>query len=127
MSKEEKIKEAYGDLFQECKPNENGWCNVTRFPLDKNIDLWDGNWIKSGTNYKPKSLQGIEDNNGWIKIESESDLPTKDVEYYLGKFNKDGVFSQSKNNYNLMQAKYALKQKHFTHCQLIGIKQPPIY
>jgi len=26
--------------------------------------------------FRPKSLQGIENNNGWIKIESESDLDT---------------------------------------------------
>ena len=25
--------------------------------------------------FRPKSLQGIENNNGWIKIESEKDLP----------------------------------------------------
>ena len=26
--------------------------------------------------FRPKSLQGIEDNNGWTKIESDNDLPT---------------------------------------------------
>ena len=27
--------------------------------------------------FRPKSLQGIENNNGWIKIESEEDLPER--------------------------------------------------
>lgn len=31
--------------------------------------------------WRPKSLQGIETNNGWFRIESEEDLPRQDGEY----------------------------------------------
>lgn len=33
--------------------------------------------------WRPKSLQGIENNNGWINIENESDLPTEYTKYYF--------------------------------------------
>ena len=35
--------------------------------------------------FRPKSLKGIENNNGWIKIESEEDLP-KICTYDMSKF-----------------------------------------
>jgi hypothetical protein len=44
--------------------------------------------------YRPKSLEGIEDNNGWIKIKSEDDLP---IENFLQKYhvaNKSDVYTQ---------------------------------
>ncbi|MFC3353726.1 hypothetical protein [Sphingobacterium zeae] len=33
--------------------------------------------------YRPKSLQGLEDNNGWIRIESEADLPRQENTLWL--------------------------------------------
>lgn len=32
--------------------------------------------------FRPKSLQGIENNNGWVKIESEEDLPKNNGSYF---------------------------------------------
>jgi hypothetical protein len=42
-------------------------------------------------NWRPKSLDGIENNNGWIKIESKDDLPKKGK--YWG-FTKDKKYIQ---------------------------------
>ena len=33
--------------------------------------------------FRPKSLRGIENNNGWIKIESAADLPKEDGFYWV--------------------------------------------
>ena len=33
--------------------------------------------------FRPKSLRGIENNNGWIKIQSEEDLPKEDGFYWV--------------------------------------------
>ena len=41
--------------------------------------------------FRPISLKGIEDNNGWIKIESEDDLPNKDGLFYLTGFGEVGL------------------------------------
>lgn len=89
MTKKETIIKHWADLnidapFGIC--NETGWylgffCNG----VDDIIELY-GNDIVDFIVYKfdpdglgkfrPKSLRGIEDNNGWIKIERVEDLPT---------------------------------------------------
>lgn len=77
MTKEEKIKEVYGIYYNQCKPDLNGYCllNSWSFPFTE--------WVDKGFGYNiPKSLQGIENNNGWIKINEENDLPIEQMEYY---------------------------------------------
>lgn len=96
MTKEEKIQETYLELigeenynFLKNQINENGVCKImdehhnfitpktTLMDLGfKRDDEKITSWIDSdGGYFVPKSLQGIENNNGWIKIESEDDLP----------------------------------------------------
>lgn len=82
MTKEEIIAKAYGIDYNKLKEyiNNNGWCRS--FPSTQNqID-----YINTGLQnvaWRPKSLQGIENNNGWIKIESEKDLPITDVDCHI--------------------------------------------
>jgi hypothetical protein len=33
--------------------------------------------------FRPKSLQGLENNNGWIKIESEDDFPNEEIDCFF--------------------------------------------
>ena len=75
MTKQEKIQEAYGKYWEQVKDyvDENGWCYAfftlkTYFKTDFTSEKW-----------RPKSLIGIEDNNGWIKIENVNDV--SDLEY----------------------------------------------
>jgi len=69
--------------------NENGWfindcCSIEQLIKDVNdiglqindVDILEYNW-------RPKSLQGIETNNGWIKIKSEEDLPKEIYDYWV--------------------------------------------
>ncbi|MGV0964927.1 hypothetical protein [Empedobacter falsenii] len=88
MSKEEKIKEAWGEYWNKL-PNEvqekalknNGF--VSQYFEDLlTIDKRERKLFE----IRPKSLQGIETNNGWVKVESEDDLP-KEEGFYLV-FNK---------------------------------------
>src|SRR5689334_16269326 len=74
MTKEEKIQEVL--LNHSIHADSNAWIKLGIYtPNDlgfleheiqrnENIGIW-----------RPKSLQGIENNNNWIKIESEDDLP----------------------------------------------------
>ncbi|ELM3651222.1 hypothetical protein RYR30_001957 [Flavobacterium psychrophilum] len=82
MTKQEIILEKYNDypnLIKHIK-EDNGWCG-DKFGVIwnkyKNNDLFDIRNNDYGTNgtIRPKSLQGIENNNGWINIENEKDLP----------------------------------------------------
>ena len=72
-AKQEAIKKAYGEYWEAVKDfvDENGWIDFLEdiqrimyfFHDSDNIEVFKSTW-------RPKSLQGIENNNGWIKIES---------------------------------------------------------
>ena len=69
--------------------------NVTIDDLDVETD---GHGIVS---YRPKQLQGLENNNGWTTIESETDLPKETNTYHFisrhtGKMMKDYFTCDSK-------------------------------
>jgi len=79
MTKEECIKNSYENIGEVIvSDNKNGWKLLELVPKDK-YRLFD---IK-GQIARPKSLSGIENNNGWIKIESEADLPKAKVLCYV--------------------------------------------
>ena len=86
MTKEEKIKEAYIEVFGEKRIRsimnyvykENGFIEgfvLLDLKLDVKNEKLERKFNGVVYSYRPKSLQGIENNNGWIKIESEKDLP----------------------------------------------------
>jgi len=132
MSKEEKIKEAYGEFWNEVKDyvDENGfiWQSTLFFPETKMKDKFEiqvkGFDPDGRCKWRPKSLQGIENNNGWIRIESESDLPKKDIDCHI-------IFSDGKircdrfliNYKNFITSHY----KNITYYQPIIKPQPPIH
>jgi len=116
MTKQEKIQEAYGEWFKECSPDENGLSiiNESYYP---NIE-----WMNKGFGYnKPKSLQGIENNNGWIKIETEDDLPMQDCDVFAI---INGVIKQRRFQLDIS---HLWINQTITHYQPITKPQPPIY
>lgn len=86
MTKQEVIKNAYGEHWETVKDyvDENGWFELkkvvgTFWETKLELDI-----IESPRRVRPKSLQGIENNNGWIKIESEADLPKDhEINYFI--------------------------------------------
>lgn len=127
MTKYEKIKEAYGECW------DNLILNNQSNALSNNGYLPSGvfNYISCSIELehtdeysRPKSLQGIEDNNGWIKIESEDDLPKENNEYYWtitenDKDIKERWFNKFFNEYE--------GEGKVTHYQPIIKPKPPIY
>jgi hypothetical protein len=81
MKKLEKIKEAYGKTYERYSEfiDKNGW--IKKLSLIKDFEVCEVDFV--GSKQRPKLLQGIEHNNGWIYIESEVDLPDKDIECYV--------------------------------------------
>ncbi len=62
MTKEEKIKNAYGEYWEQLKPfiDDNGWMFSIDFPLhNKSIEIEEH---PNRYSVRPKSLQGIENN-----------------------------------------------------------------
>ena len=125
MTKREKIKEAWG-VFYTDRFNEDGWLIInSKIHTDNNV--FDMLTSDSGCLIRPKSLQGIEDNNGWIKIESEADLPKEKGNYLvIDKFheaNPSIAFYDPKAVIFLMSSWY----ERYSYYQLIENLQPPVY
>lgn len=82
-AKQEVIRNAYGEHYEYLEPfiNDNGEVCKAMCP-DKYQNIF-GNvfWDNLNGSWWPKSITGIRNNNGWVKIESEEDLPKEDGEY----------------------------------------------
>jgi hypothetical protein len=126
MGKQEAIKQAYGEHYDKAKDyiDKNGWCYL--FPTIKG-ELDFENTGRDNVCYRPKSLQGIENNNGWIKIESEADLPEENGTYFtIGKtsykpFYRIDVFCGRLKN------SFTDGNSCFTHYQPIQKPLKPLY
>ena len=116
-AKQEAIKKAYGEYF--IHADINGWIKYGMY-CPSNFGIEDYDEIDTIGIWRCKSLKGIENNNGWIRIESEADLPEK--EFYKG-YNTYPVNFKC-NSYGLY--KY-YKSKEITHYQPIEKPKPPIY
>lgn len=124
MTKEEKIKEAWGQLIPDYTNIDlnNGWSldefNEGYFDEDKFHTMQ----IIQPCKIRPKTLNGIESNNGWIKIKSEDDLPKEDGIYWVKDRFRENVYQQS-------FCKDLIKSwlEVCTHYQPIFKPEPPIY
>lgn len=77
---------------------------------------------------RPKSLQGIEDNNGWIRIESEEDLPKESGLYFILDEDDNIIHSEFDINFGQFFAKdFAYDHYELTYYQPIVKPEPPIY
>ena len=127
-AKQEAIKKAYSEYWEKVKDyvDNGGYIDnsIPKFTFGqvKNLDLE----YKNDVFFRPKSLQGIENNNGWVKIESEKDLP-KESGLYFGKdyeFGTDMTFFDFETKEWEDSNGYLL---NITHYQPIEKPKPPIY
>ena len=145
MKKQEKIREAYGEHWETVKyyVDENGWCNAffgIAGLFQHDVIFKKGLIVK----WRPKTLARIEDNNGWIKIESEDDLPKdaikKETRFWLSlnKISFIGYFYKSYGGLNFCCADleglpkvivgiHIGKAEKLDGYQPIVKPQPPIY
>lgn len=99
MTKEEVIKEAYIEYWEQLSDsakfhalNNNGWLHYNHilFANGTLLDCIEMDCLSNIDTFRPKSLQGIENNNGWIRIESEANLPKETGYYHV--INKKGKY-----------------------------------
>lgn len=140
-TKEQVIKESWGSHYDivKNKLDEFGWCqddghklfdNHKIYDNDENFDfsfwgVWDSCEVKK---YRPRSLRGIEDNNEWIKIKSEDDLPKEDCLCFI----YDSFYKEIRTDDFYTSNGYFLKSKHIRHTRITHYQQilkpkPPIY
>jgi len=112
MTKQEKIQEAYGTYWEELKNrvDENGWFKVSDYrermsfietANDSGFLIYNHFFTgkcEGGIDYlRPASISGIQHNNGWIKIESESDLPKEDCRCEFIRFSGKQLYGRFEN------------------------------
>lgn len=101
---------------------ENGWFegNLHNVKIDR-FDV-------SGHEIRPKTFNGIDNNSGWISIESEEDLPeTDEPQLYVSGKLSEGSFkyrSVPRDYYELHQM---YNSKEITHYRKIHVYEPPIF
>ncbi len=89
MTKQELIQAHWNWLgLESIQTDENGWVNCDILPDDFDKSILDiENRIDSNRwtiiFVRPKSLYGIENNNGWIKIVNKDSLPKRIAEYHV--------------------------------------------
>ena len=129
-AKQEAIKKAYGEYWEAVKDfvDENGWIDFLEdiqrimyfFHDSDNIEVFKSTW-------RPKSLQGIENNNGWIKIESEDDLPKEGMHEVIL---LDEECMEGYRNYDVIvfyEVNSRFRKKEISHYKPIEKSKMPIY
>lgn len=124
MDKQEAIKKAWGDQYPPDGVDDNGWSKKEFKYGEYNVSDFDAKMYLCGANIRPKELQGIENNNGWIKIENEKDFPQKDdCDYWIVKNGNIELFHWLKEETLNSVARLSV----ITHYQRIAKPRPPIY
>lgn len=132
MTKEEKIVDAYGEHWEglhpagkECALKNDGWVGSIIELAPKGLDLEFDDY----SSFRPKSLLGIENNNGWVKINRESDLPNEDFDCFIIDKIKGLITGQWKQYPDEAEDKRARTYwiKNATHYKLIKKPKMPLY
>lgn len=142
MTKGQKIKESFGESW-----------NLLTYSMQHHI-LTTHHWVDRSQNrmnlspkdlgfdeetecevhcefWRPIQLKGIENNNGWIKIENKTDLPKEDNSDGFWVISEDHsfilncYFDAYLNNFIIIHQKEPIKK--VTHYQKIMKPKPPIY
>ncbi len=83
--------------------------------------------ILTFNNYE-ELLERSTNNNGWTRIERESDLPKNENELFETGFMDDsGKFRQERKRHSLKTMKWLFQRKMITHYHPVIIPKPPIF
>lgn len=131
MTKEGIIKEAYGELFNTHSHliDSEGWLNNSNendYLTMGETDFLGETDFKNNTWFRPKSLSGIEYNNGWTTLNSIDDFPKTDKTIQLWFMTKSGHITQNNWN-NKFTHKVFGYLKVYSHFQVVIEPNPPIY
>ena len=137
--KKQAIKQAWintigsGDFVRiEKKINENGWCRenvLNKLNLDDDLfEKIDSGVLRPLFYLRPICLEGIEDNSGWVRIETMKDLPKTQVRCVLGLMRDDGTFSYGREEVRSPAwLLYRWQTRLITHYKIKILEKSPNY
>lgn len=127
-AKQKAIREAYGEHWDNIKVyiDSEGFVETYDLIIPNKVfdDLCLEVKVNNAYKFRPKSLQGIENNNGWITIESEADLPKETATYTV--VYKDGTIIEHHFSVS-SDFDRVLFLEEFTHYQPIVKPLKPVY
>jgi len=141
IAKQKAIKEAYSEDYERILSSDygidkEGFSDFYAHYNETNLhgyEIYSGHSPKDTIRVRPLGLGAkldmLKNNNGWIKIESEADLPKEEIDcHFVYKVNDNryqtfGVWDKKLNSF----WSGALKIENVTHYQPIIKPQPPIY
>ena len=126
-TKEELLQSVYGAEY--IHADINGWMKYGMYhPNDLGFDNDEIDRYGDMDLWRPKSFLCMEDNFGWISINSEKDLPSEDEFYWV--FDGLGIyfsFFKSKHKEFIDQTDNECAFYNITHYQQIVKPNPPLH
>jgi len=134
--KQQAIQEAYGEYYEALKEFincEGVFVGDTDLISDELFDAWQFIGVtprikseRKTSGSRPKSLAGIDDNNGWMRIEQDgSNLPVEGV-YVVGKMTKSGIFFEVNSKVDFQSVEYYF-DTGCTHYRPVVEYPKPVY
>lgn len=125
MKKVEKIKSVYEKLgFSDVYVRDDGWCmkdvnDINDELFDTKIELCTDVRPNDSTRklFRPKELSGIENNNGWTKIEGD----------YIEEYNEYVWVTNKHGKIEILFVTKDYLMKDYTHYKKIKQINPPLY
>ena len=132
MTKQEIIEKAYGKSWNVLKDyiNENGFVDCVKNRKISLIPYFEVLELEFKENQvRPKTLQGIENNNGWVTIYRKNDMPQFDCDCFIIDKIKGIITGQWKQAPNSIEDE---KARSFwidkaTHYRIIDKPKLPLY
>ena len=117
-TKQEAIKQAYGEHWDKvCEHvDKDGYCHAY-FGIQMQELQGIGKPKNEPLKWRPKSLEGLEDNNGWIKLNG---LPNEIT-------NRCSMWIMTKNGIEYLKENEFLPIGYASHYKPIEKPKPPIY
>lgn len=121
----EAIKKAWAGFYNP-QVKENGWMdiNAKTYSNDKFFDRLQFNDKRHSI--RPKSLKGLDCNNGWTRIDNENDLPTESGWYEFQIFPQEN-YTPNHSYWNIGNVKVGWFIETYTHYRRIHKPNIPIY
>lgn len=119
------IREAWGSAFPKNGVDENGWSKKSIRYECFDLKYYDSQNYLEGAYIRPKSLKGIENNNGWSIVDI-TNLPKQGF-FKMGKFKIDNEFYISHDEIEFDEMKEYYLNFGFTHYRQIDEILPALY
>lgn len=129
-AKAEAIRKAYGEYWEQlsqqakkCALEHNGYIS----PIISGIGNIPREFVTfNDLGFRPRTIVGIENNNGWIRIESEDDLPKEDkIECWF--IHYDRIYNGAFAGRMFSSGATLVGWRAVTHFQPIVKPEKPIY